>query len=111
MIAAPCESADKVYGFTDSVGSRVVGESSDFGAAIEFLTGIRVIRISNVNMVRVIEVGVKCHSHKTILTCGLVNVGERCTAELCAIDHFLIGIMEKHEKMAWMLRAHLSTNK
>src|SRR5215204_1775195 len=86
MIAAPCESADKVYGFTDSVGSRVVGESSDFGAAIEFLTGIRVIRISNVNMVRVIEVGVKCHSHKTILTCGLVNVGERCTAELCAID-------------------------
>jgi len=26
-------------------------------------------------------------------------------------NDFLIGIMEKHEKMAWMLRAHLSTNK
>ena len=38
---------------------------------------------------------------------------DRCEDEYhdMGTNDFLIGTMEKHEKMAWMLRAHLSTNK
>jgi starvation-inducible DNA-binding protein len=50
--------------------------------------------------------------HEEIIR-GLRRDADRCEDEYhdMGTNDFLIGIMEKHEKMAWMLRAHLSTNK
>ena len=50
--------------------------------------------------------------HEEIIR-SLRRDADRCEDEYhdMGTNDFLIGIMEKHEKMAWMLRAHLSTNK
>ena len=50
--------------------------------------------------------------HEEIIR-NLRREADRCEDEYHDMEtnDFLIGIMEKHEKMAWMLRAHLSTNK
>jgi starvation-inducible DNA-binding protein len=50
--------------------------------------------------------------HEEIIR-SLRRDADRCEDEYhdMGTNDFLIGIMEKHEKMAWMLRAHLSTIK
>ena len=50
--------------------------------------------------------------HEVIIR-SLLRDADRCEDEYhdMGTNDFLIGIMEKHEKIAWMLRAHLSTNK
>jgi starvation-inducible DNA-binding protein len=50
--------------------------------------------------------------HEEIIR-SLRRDADRCEDEYhdMGTNDFLIGMMEKHEKMAWMLRAHLSTNK
>ena len=50
--------------------------------------------------------------HEVIIR-SLRRDADRCEDEYhdMGTNDFLIGIMEKHEKIAWMLRAHLSTNK
>jgi starvation-inducible DNA-binding protein len=50
--------------------------------------------------------------HEVIIR-SLRRDADKCEDEYhdMGTNDFLIGIMEKHEKMAWMLRAHLPTNK
>jgi len=55
MVGATREPIDEIHRLADCTGGCVVRKARDFGAAVKLLTGIRVVRVSDVDVVRVVN--------------------------------------------------------
>jgi starvation-inducible DNA-binding protein len=99
---------DELAGFLDMVAERVraLGHRS-FGTLAEFIKFSQIAEEPGVNPDATAMIKILLQDHEMIikymrdLTDLTANLNDMAT------NNFLCGLMEKHEKMAWMLRAHL----
>lgn len=99
---------DELAGFLDMVAERVraLGHRS-FGTLAEFVKYSQITEDPGVNPDALMMIRILLQDHETIIKSMRELIDLTAGLNDMATNNFVCGLVEKHEKMAWMLRAHL----
>jgi starvation-inducible DNA-binding protein len=99
---------DELAGLLDMIAERVraLGRPS-FGTLTEFLANSQIKEDPGNNPDHTSMIKILLQDHETIIKSMRDLIDLTANLNDMATNNFLCGLVEKHEKMAWMLRAHL----